>query len=106
MRVEWLELRADFYIAIWPDVVRAPDFPTRSRVERSDPSANAHFSTTRSDDHTILHDDRRHGDRLTTSQISHLCAPHLPSTRCIDSDGVTVEQIVEDFPIRIRSTAI
>ena len=75
-------------------------------IERGDPAAHAHLAAARADDDFVLHDDRRHRDRLAAIHVAHLHPPQLRARRRVDRDRVTVEQVVDDLPVRVRRAAI
>src|SRR5205823_4064503 len=104
--VKRLELWADLYVLVGPNVVGSPDFLTGRCIERRDPAAHTHLATARTDDHFSFHHYRRHRDRLATRQIAHPRAPQLASGRGIDGDGVTIQQVVENLSVGVRSAAI
>src|SRR4026209_1132258 len=106
MRVERLEFGAYLHVLVGPDVVGAPDFLAGSLVEGGDPSAHSHFAAARTDDHFSLHDYRRHGDRLAAREITHLGPPDLIPCCRVDSDGVSVQQVVENLSVGVCGAAI
>src|SRR4029079_639268 len=75
-------------------------------IERCDPSAHSHLTAARSDENFSFYDDRRHRDRLAFREVTHLRAPQLSSGLYIDSDGVTVEQVVEALGVGVCGAAI
>ena len=79
---------------------------SRRQIERGDPAAHAHLAAARADDDAILHDDRRHRDRLAAIEIRHLHAPELLAALRVDGDGVPVEQVINDLSFGVRGAAI
>src|ERR1700737_1968536 len=106
MGVKRLEPLADLHVLVGADVVRAPDFLARRRIEGSDPAAHSHFAAARADDHFALHHYRRHGNCLAPGKVPHLGAPHLYPGRYVDRNGVPIEKVVEDLSVSVRSAAI
>ena len=104
--VKRFELRANLHILVGANVVGAPDLLPRRRIECGDPAPHSHLSTARANDDLPLHHDWRHGDRLAAGEIAHLRSPDLSPARCVDSNRVSVEQVVEDFAVSVGSATI
>src|SRR4029079_17140782 len=101
-----LEAGADFHVGIRADVVRAPELLATVQIHGGDPTAHAHLTAARPDDHFVLHDDGRHGDRLTFVDVAHLGAPQFRPGCRVDGDGVSVEQVVDDLAVGEGGAAV
>jgi hypothetical protein len=68
------------------------------RIERGQLTANAEFRAAVAHENDVVDHDRRHRDGFAVVDVSHLHLPCEFPGVCVDSDGMRIERIVDDFP--------
>ena len=106
VRVERLEVGADEHFRIGAGVVRAPDLTTRARIERHEPAAHAELAAAVTDQHSVLHHERCHGDGLALVDVCELSAPALRARCSVERNHLTVERGEQQLTVRILRAAI
>ena len=104
--VEGVEVRADQHVLVGTGVVGAPGELARLRVERGDPSAHAHLAAAVADEHFVLHDERRHRDRLAVRIVRDVRDPHFLAALGVDRARAPVQRVEKNLPVRVRRAAI
>ena len=104
--IERLEAGPDQHVRIGASRIGAPQLAPGAGVQHQYPTAHAELGAAVADDHFVVHDDRRHRDRLADVYVADLHLPNLFAGLGVDGDGVRVERVVVDAPIGIRRAAV
>ena len=86
--------------------VEAPGFLPRFRVVGGDEPADAELGAADADDDFVLHDKRRHGDRIGELDVRHRDVPKRPAVSRIDRDEMGVERAHEQRVAQYRDAAV
>ena len=84
--VEGVEVGADLHVAVRAGVERAPHLLAGLHVERRDVAAHAELAAGVADEHVVLDDDRRGGERLAAVDVADLGPPRFLAGLGIDGD--------------------
>src|SRR5258708_37873862 len=89
--VERLEIAANENVGVGPGRIGAPDDLSGVLVERRHPTAHAQPAAAVADENLSLHDQPRHGDRLTLIDVAERVVPELLSAFGVFWSAVVVE---------------
>ena len=104
--VERVEAGADLDVGIRAGIERAPQLLAGLQIERRDVSADAQLGARVADEHAILDDDRRAGERLAFVDVADARPPRLLAGLGVDGDDRRVEQAVDDLAVAERGAAV
>ena len=88
------------------DCAKAPHRVTVGQPECTNPSANGVFRTSRSDDHEVIVNHRRHGQRLSNIRVRDFFRPHFRARTKIECDEKTIRRAAHGQSVLHRHAAI